>query len=53
MKKVETMADAKKRLADRKYKDLVLQKFDDLEHQGKREVLDRRAAVEAASKERL
>lgn len=53
MKKVENMADAKKRLADRKYKDLVLKAFDDLEHQGKREVLEKRAAVEAAAKERL
>ena len=53
MKKVETFAEAKKRLADRKYKNQVLQAFDELEHQGKREFLEKRAAVEAAAKERL
>jgi len=53
MAKVETLADAKKRIADRKYKDLVLKTFDDFEHRDKREQLERRAAVEAAAKERL
>lgn len=53
MSKVETLADAKKRLADRKYRELVMQKFQDFEHQDKREQLERRAAVEAAARERL
>jgi hypothetical protein len=53
MSKVESLADAKKRIADRKYKDLVMQTFKDFEHRDKREQLEKRAAVEAAAKERL
>lgn len=53
MKKVETLADAKKRLAAQKYSGLVLKAFDDLEHNGKRAALEKRAAVEAAARERL
>jgi hypothetical protein len=32
---------------------LVLKAFDDLDHAGKRELLDRKAAIEAAARERL
>ena len=51
--KIETLADAKKRLARQKYNALVLKTFDDMTHQEKRGFLERRAAIEAASRERL
>lgn len=53
MEKVESLADAKKRLEKKAYARLVLKAFRDLEHADKRELLDRKSETQIKSRERL
>ena len=47
------LAEARKRKERQEYAALVLKAWDDLEHQDKREFLERRSDVERAGRERL
>jgi hypothetical protein len=51
--RIEQIAARKKEPERKKYADLVMQHFNEFEHQDKRELLDRRAAVEHAARQRL
>lgn len=50
---VVDLKSARTELVRKAYSNLVLGAFDDLEHADKREFLDRKAAVENASRQRL
>lgn len=51
--RIEQLATRKKANERRKYADLVMQTFNDFEHQDKRRLLERRSAVEHAARQRL
>jgi hypothetical protein len=51
--KVVSLAEAKEQAKRKKYAALVLSKFDDFEHADKREFLERKAAAENASRQKL
>lgn len=51
--KVISLKEAKEQAKRKKYAALVLSKFDDFEHADKREFLDRKAAIENASRQKL
>jgi hypothetical protein len=47
------MKEAKARIEKKRYAALVMQTWDDMEHAEKREMLDRKAEVQIAARERL
>jgi hypothetical protein len=53
MSKPIDFASARKAQKDREYRSLVLKTFGDMEHADKRELLEHRAAVERANREKL
>jgi len=50
---VVSLSEAKKQIERRNYAALVLGAYDDFEHADKREFLERKAAAENASRQRL
>jgi hypothetical protein len=50
---VVNLADAKKERKRKKYADLVMKVFNEMEHADKRAVLDKAAEVQIAARERL
>lgn len=51
--KVAILSEAKKAKEDENYNRLVLKAFDDMEHHDKRQILDKKAEVQIAARERL
>jgi len=51
--KVVSLKQAKEQAERRKYAALVLKTYDDFEHADRREFLDRKAAIENASRQKL